>query len=98
MLLKRLVTCMYLWTALNKAMLVSKFQFSLPKSIGLVLRGRNILTVSLKTCLSVPYNTTIAPKPNAHNFTSTLRNDIVSFWFLGYRGDIRTEFQAPVIW
>ena len=30
---------MNLWTALNKTMLVSKFQFSLPKSIKLMLRG-----------------------------------------------------------
>ena len=28
---------------------------------------------------------------------SLLRNDIVSFWFLGYICDIRTELQAPVI-
>ena len=55
MLLKRLVTCMYLWTALNKTMFVSKFQFALPKSIKLMLRGCNILTVSLKTCLSDVY-------------------------------------------
>ena len=29
---------------------------------------------------------------------SLLRNDIVCFWFWGYRCDIRTELQAPVIW
>ena len=28
---------------------------------------------------------------------SLLRNDIVSFWFWGYRGDLRIELQAPVI-
>ena len=28
---------------------------------------------------------------------SLLRNDIVSFWFWGYRGDWRIELQAPVI-
>ena len=28
----------------------------------------------------------------------SLRNDIVSFWFWGYRGDLRIELQAPVIW
>ena len=27
----------------------------------------------------------------------SLRSDIVSFWFLGYRGEIKTELQAPVI-
>ena len=29
---------------------------------------------------------------------SLLRNDIVSFWFWGYRGYLRTELQAPVVW
>ena len=28
----------------------------------------------------------------------SLRNDIVSFVFLGYRGDLRIELQAPVIY
>ena len=28
----------------------------------------------------------------------SLRNDIVSFWFWGYRGDLRIELQAPVNW
>ena len=37
---------------MNKTMLVSKFQFSLPKSIKLMLRGCNTLSVSLKTFLS----------------------------------------------
>ena len=36
---------------LNKTMLVSKFQVSLPKSIKLMLRGCNTLTVSLR-CVS----------------------------------------------
>ena len=27
----------------------------------------------------------------------SLRNDIVSFWLWDYRGDLRTELQAPVI-
>ena len=27
-----------------------------------------------------------------------LRNDIVSLWFWGYRGDWRIELQAPVVW
>ena len=27
----------------------------------------------------------------------SLRSDIVSFWFWGYRGDLRIELQAPVI-
>ena len=27
----------------------------------------------------------------------SLRNDIVSFWFWGYRGHLRTELQAPVL-
>ena len=27
----------------------------------------------------------------------SLRNDIVSFWFWGYRGNLRTELQAPVV-
>ena len=26
----------------------------------------------------------------------SLRNDIMRFWFLGYRGEIKTELQAPV--
>ena len=26
-----------------------------------------------------------------------LRNDIVSFWFWGYSGDLRIELQAPVL-
>ena len=25
------------------------------------------------------------------------RNDIVRFWFLGYRGEIKPEIQAPVV-
>ena len=28
----------------------------------------------------------------------SLRSDIVSFGFWGYRGDIKTELQAPVVW
>ena len=28
---------------------------------------------------------------------SLLRNDIVSFWFRGYRGEIKTELQAPMV-
>ena len=27
----------------------------------------------------------------------SLRNDIVSFWFWGYMGNLRTELQAPVV-
>ena len=27
----------------------------------------------------------------------SLRNDIVRFWFWGYRGGIKTELQAPVV-
>ena len=27
----------------------------------------------------------------------SLRNDIVSFWLWGYRGNLRTELQAPVL-
>ena len=27
----------------------------------------------------------------------SLRNDIVSFWFWGFRGDWRIELQAPVV-
>ena len=30
------------------------------------------------------------------NSWSLLRNDIVSFWFCGYRGGLRIELQAPV--
>ena len=55
MLLKRFVTCMYMWTALNKTMLIAKFLFSLPKSICLILRNWNTLTVSLETCHSIVY-------------------------------------------
>ena len=29
---------------------------------------------------------------------SWLRNDIVRFWFWGYRGEIKTELPAPVVW
>ena len=29
---------------------------------------------------------------------SLLRNDIVRFWFWGYRGEIKTELQAPVVY
>ena len=28
----------------------------------------------------------------------SLRSDIVSFWFWGYRGDLRIELQAPVLY
>ena len=30
------------------------------------------------------------------NDGSLLRNDMVRFWFLGYRDEIKTELQAPV--
>ena len=33
----------------------------------------------------------------AENLIMSLRNDIVSFWFWGYRGDIRIELQAPLV-
>ena len=35
-------------------------------------------------------------KPQNQKLTMSLRNDIVSFWFWGYRGDLRIELQAPV--
>ena len=35
--------------------------------------------------------------PKTENFIMSLRNDIVSFWFWGYRGDLRIELQAPVV-
>ena len=35
--------------------------------------------------------------PKTENLTMSLRSDIVSFWFWGYRGDIKTELQAPVV-
>ena len=36
------------------------------------------------------------PEIKFHSW-SLLRNDIVSFWFWGYRGDLRIELQAPVV-
>ena len=34
--------------------------------------------------------------PKTENLIMSLRSDIVSFWFWGYRGNLRTELQAPV--
>ena len=32
-----------------------------------------------------------------HYEVMSLRNDIVSFWFWGYRGEIKTELQSPLM-
>ena len=53
LVLKRLVACIYLWTALNKTTLFSIFKFKLPHRIISILNGWKTLTVSLKTCFSI---------------------------------------------
>ena len=47
-----------------------------------------------------PYNPRIISllNPKTENLIMSLRSDIVSFWFCGYRGDIKIELQAPVLW
>ena len=53
LVLKRLVACIYLWTALNKTILFSVFKLKLPHRIISILNGWKTLIVSLKTCLSI---------------------------------------------
>ena len=53
LVLKRLVACIYLWTALNKTILFSIFKLKLPHRIISILNGWKTLTVSLKTCRSI---------------------------------------------
>ena len=52
LVLKRLVACIYLWTALNRTILFSIFKLKLPHRIISILNGWKTLTVSLKTCRS----------------------------------------------
>ena len=49
LVLKRLVACIYLWTALNRTILFSIFKLKLPHRIISILNGWKTLTVSLKT-------------------------------------------------
>ena len=53
LVLKRLVACIYLWTALNKTVLFSIFKLKLPHRSISILNGWKTLTVSLKTCRSI---------------------------------------------
>ena len=53
LVLKRLVACIYLCTALNKTILFSIFILLLPHRIISILNGWKTLTVSLKTYLSI---------------------------------------------
>ena len=48
LVLKRLVACIYMWTALNKTILFSIFKLKLSHRIISVLNGWKTLTVSLK--------------------------------------------------
>ena len=47
---------------------------------------QNLLVTASQRCLKFQF----------HSW-SLLRNDIVSFRFLGYMGDLRIELQAPVL-
>ena len=52
---------------------------------------KGLITGAWSSILKSPLN------PKTENLIMSLRsNDIVSFWFWGYRGDLRIELQAPV--
>ena len=81
MLLKQFVTCMYPWTALNKAVFVSIFKFYCQKvsdkylgdgTSYCIIENLSFSCVSstMKEVVFDPYNTTIASKSNAHNVTT----------------------------